>query len=204
MKTLLFILLISINSCAQKEVKQNQGEEDYPQKIELNNDELCEISTITSSSITPIFFKLIGTNKISEVESIQKNTLYLSNEKCIAKNLYFKNNQPIEAGKYKNESPYQVYDFIYLNQDVVKVAFENIKLELKKLSIENNYEYFDYFKSVNYVYFFNLKENKITIVRFSGVNGIYDYNHIIDFSNKNKDYFTEIIFVDVTGYEVIK
>lgn len=207
MKVFLFIILIIINSCAKQEIKQDQIIEAYPQKEVVHNPETCKISEIPItpvSSINPIFHRLIGNKKILNVESVQKNTLYFSSEICIAKNLYFKKNLPIKAGKYKNESPYQIYDFIYPNEDAIKTAYENIKFELKKVSTQNNYEYFDYFKGVYYFYFFDLNNKKITILRFSATNGIQDYNAIIDFCKKNKDSFQEIILVDTNGAEIIK
>ncbi|MCP1300356.1 hypothetical protein NK356_14350 [Chryseobacterium sp. S0630] len=207
MKTFLFIILIIINSCTKKEITQDQIIETYPQKEVVHNPKTCEISEIPIASvfsINPIFYKLIGYKKILIVESVQKNTLYFSSEICIAKKLYFKKNIPIEAGKYKNVSPYQIYDFIYPNERAVKIAFENIKFELKKISTQNNYEYFDYFNGVSYVYFLALDKKKITTIRFSAVNGINEYNKIIDFCKKNKNTFQEIIFVDATGAEKIK
>ncbi|KMQ65324.1 hypothetical protein ACM39_16765 [Chryseobacterium sp. FH2] len=211
MKMLFLILIllftINFNSCVKKQVEKDISIETYPPKKEINNTLLCKISEIpltSPSSITPIFLKLINPKTILKIESIHKNTLYHSNEECLAKNLYFQKNLPQEAGKYKNESQYQIYDFIYSNSEETEVAFENLKFELKKIEKQNNYEYFDYFKGVNYVYFFNPNEKKITIICFSGTNDIINYEKILGFCAKYQSSFKEIIFVDVTGVEKIK
>ncbi len=213
-RIIILLFLINIFSCSKKNIENDNviietygwGEEPQIEHKEYDTTQ-CTIPYIPLTeitSITPIFIReLISPEKISEVISVQENTLYHPTELCIAKNLYFKKNLPRQAGKYKNKSPFIIYDFIYSNEKETNIAFESLKSELKKINTPYNYEYFDYFKGTSYFYFINIKDKKIIAVCFSAVNGDKDYNLLISFCEKYKSQFQEIIYVDATRTEKI-
>ncbi|KFF09037.1 hypothetical protein IX38_00530 [Chryseobacterium luteum] len=63
---------------------------------------------------------------------------------------------------------------------------------------------FNYSKGSGFVYFLDKKNNKITIVSFSGVSGKKEYDTIKSLSNNNKNEFEEIIFATATSMEILK
>ncbi|MCU7617071.1 hypothetical protein NZ698_07670 [Chryseobacterium sp. PBS4-4] len=97
-----------------------------------------------------------------------------------------------------------IYDFIYDDNNQYQITGANLKNELEKLNIDNNYEYFDYFKGNGFVYFLDKINNKITVVSFSEVSGNQEYEIMKKFADEHKSEFDEIIFANATSMETLK
>ncbi|MFC3160249.1 hypothetical protein SAMN05443633_102435 [Chryseobacterium arachidis] len=213
-KTVLVILGLIIYSCNDKKVQNKEITsssydtlESPPSKPEYLNDKkkyvLPNIANITVEDLNPVFLELLRDKKILRTENLDKNKSFINGSARNTYNLYYKGKFPVRAGEYKNEGDFMLYDFIYANDNQYIIAHDNLKNELKKLNNSNNHEYFDYFKGVGFVYFFDKEKSKISLVSFSRVSGNHEYEIIKKFVDKHKNEFDEIIFADATNIEII-
>lgn len=214
-KTVLIILGLIIYSCNDKKVQNKKitssnynSLEAPPPKPEYLDDKkkyiLPSITNINVEDINPAFLGLLKNKKILKTKGLNKNKYFINGFARNAYNLYYKGKLPIKAGEYQNEADFIIYDFIYADYNQYKVACDNLESELEKLNIDNNYEYFDYFKGSRFVYFFDKINNKITAISFSGVSGNHEYEMIKKFADKHKNKFDEIIFADATNIRILK
>jgi len=214
-KTVLVILGLIIYSCNDKKVQNKEiisnsydTLESPPPTPEYLNDKnkyvLPSITNINVEDINPVFLELLRDKIILRTENLNKNKSFINGSARNTYNLYYKGKFPIRAGEYKNEGDFMIYDFIYADDNQYIIAHDNLKNELKKLNSSNNHEYFDYFKGVGFVYFFDKEKSKISIVSFSGVSGDHEYEIMKKFADRHKSEFDEIIFADAAGMEVKK
>lgn len=214
-KTILVILGLIIYSCNDNKVQRKEvisstydTLESPPPKPEYVNDKekyvLPSIASINVEDINTVFLELLRDKKILRTENLDTNKSFINRSIRNTYNLYYKGKFPIRAGEYINEADFIIYDFIYADDNKYKNACDNLKNELKKLNIDNNYEYFDYFKGVGFAYFFDKKKSKITVVSFSGVSGNHEQEIIKKFADKHKSEFDGIIFAYSSGIEIIK
>lgn len=160
------------------------------------------VPVVSQNDINPIFLELLNGKKILKTENFTKDKYFINGFARNVYNLYYKRKIPVKAGEYKNEGNFIIYDFFYADDNQYKIACENLKNELQKLNINNNYEYYDYFDIIgDCIYFFDKKDKKITVLNTNKTNG---YNILESFAKKNKDKFDEIIFASAIDTKIIK
>jgi hypothetical protein len=164
-----------------------------------------DIPLIDKSDMNSLFLKLIKNEQSVEIKTINKNKrfLFVKSGKDVFK-LFFKKSIPQKAGEYINDSPFCIYDIIYVDEKQYKIAIDNLKHELNKLNVNNNYEYFDYFKGSESIFFFDSKSKKITFVVLSGIKSDNNHNIIRNFCTIYKNKFDQIVFAYATGTDEIK
>lgn len=214
-KTVLVIFGLIVYSCNDKKIQNKEitsssydSLESPPPKPEYLNDKkkyvLPSITNINVEDINPVFLELLRDKKILRTENLDTNKSFINGSARNTYNLYYKGKFPTRAGEYKNEGNFIIYDLIYADDNQYILAHDNLKNELKKLNNSNNYEYFDYFKGVGFVYFFDKEKGKISIVSFSGVSGNHEHEIMKKFADKHKSEFDGIIFASATGMKIIK
>ncbi len=202
-KYLIIVLLLICTSCTKKnnvdKILNSQTTANHKEE-KIKEVRIPDLPLIKKSDLNTIIKShLIKENTITKIDSINKNTRFLiKGYESEANDLYFNTIIPIKGGQYVNDGLFIIYDLVYKNSIETNRAYENLLIELKK--IESQYKYFDYMKGASYVFFLDVKSNKITIITFSGVSGLNEGEIIQNFIKKYIDKFDSIIIANSTGF----